>query len=133
GTGARSSPSTEGAPPMSEPVTKRNLRSFGLLTGGIWAVIGVLPRVFRGAPVRTWALVLAALLIGFGLLWPAALRYPYRVWMALGHALGWINSRTLLSLVFYLVLTPIGFAMRLSGRDSTRRGFDRKAQSYRIP
>jgi hypothetical protein len=93
----------------------------------------VLPWVFRGAPVRTWALVLAVLLVGFGLVWPAALRYPYRGWMALGHALGWINSRILLSLVFYLVVTPIGLAIRLFGRDPMRRGFDRKAQSYRIP
>jgi hypothetical protein len=53
--------------------------------------------------------------------------------MALGHALGWINSRILLSLVFYLVVTPIGFAIRLFGRDPMRRGFDREAPSYRIP
>jgi hypothetical protein len=118
---------------MSQPVTRRDLRSFGLLTGAIWALIGVLPWVFRRDPVRLWAIGLAALLAGFGLLWPAALRYPYRGWMALGHALGWINSRILLSLVFYLVVTPMGFVMRLSGRDPMRRGFDRKAASYRIP
>ena len=118
---------------MNEPVTKRNLRSFGLLTGGIWAVIGVLPWVLRRDPVRLWAEALAVLLVGFGVVWPAALRYPYRGWMALGHALGWINSRILLSLVFYLVVTPMGFVMRLFGRDPMRRRFDRSAASYRIP
>jgi saxitoxin biosynthesis operon SxtJ-like protein len=118
---------------MSEPITKRNLRSFGLLTGAIWAVIGVLPWVFRGAPLRTWALVLGGLLAGFAVVWPAALHYPYRGWMALGHALGWINSRILLSLVFYLVVTPMGFVMRLFGRDPMNRKLDRDATSYRIP
>ncbi len=118
---------------MTEPVTKRQLRSFGLLTGGIWAVIGVLPWVFRGAPVRLWAIVLSALLAGFGLAWPAALHYPYRGWMTLGHALGWINSRILLSLVFYLVVTPMGAIMRLFGHDPMRRSFDPQAPSYRVP
>jgi hypothetical protein len=117
---------------MTETIPKRALRSFGLLTGGIWALIGVWPLVWRGQPPRHWALALAAVLAGGALLWPPALHYPYRGWMALGHALGWINSRILLSIVFYGVVTPMGFVMRLFGHDPMRRGFDRTVPTYRI-
>jgi hypothetical protein len=117
---------------MPDAITTRTLRSFGLLVGGAFAVIGLWPRVWRGEPPRLWALALAVLLVGFGLVLPRALRHPYRGWMALGHALGWINSRILLGLVFYLIVTPMGIVMRLSGRDPMRRGFDREAPSYRI-
>ena len=117
---------------MAEPVPKRALRSFGLLTGSLWAVIGVWPLVWRGQPVRLWALGLAVFLAGGALVWPAALHYPYLGWMALGHALGWINSRILLSIVFYGLVTPMGFVMRLFGHDPMRRRFDRKASTYRI-
>ena len=110
----------------------KTLRSFGLLVGGVFGVIGMLPLVFRREPPRLWALGLMAALVGLGLVAPALLRQPYRGWMVLGHALGWINTRILLSLVFYLVVTPMGFVMRLLGKDPMRRRFDANAASYRI-
>ena len=41
--------------------------------------------------------------------------------MALGHALGWINSRIILGLVFILVVQPIAFTMKLFGYDPLRK------------
>lgn len=41
--------------------------------------------------------------------------------MALGHALGWINSHIILGLVFILVLQPIAYIMRLTEYDPLRR------------
>lgn len=110
----------------------KTLRSFGLLVGGVWGVIGLWPLVFRHEPPRLWALGLMAVLAGLGLVLPRALRHPYRWWMALGHVLGWINTRILLGLVFYLLITPMGFVMRLFGHDPMRRRFDAGATSYRI-
>jgi hypothetical protein len=117
---------------MADTVSNKTLRSFGLLVGGIWGVIGLLPLVLRKEPPRLWALGLMAVLAGLGLVFPQGLRHPYRWWMALGHALGFINTRILLSLVFYLLVTPMGFVMRLFGRDPMRRRFDAGAKSYRI-
>jgi hypothetical protein len=51
--------------------------------------------------------------------------------MALGHGLGWINSRVILSLVYLLVLQPIALVMRLCGHDPLRRRWDANAKSYR--
>jgi hypothetical protein len=41
--------------------------------------------------------------------------------MKFAHALGWVNSRVLLTILFYLVFAPYGFLSRLFGRDPLRR------------
>lgn len=47
----------------------------------------------------------------------------YSGWMKLGAALGYVNSRVLLSVMYYLVLTPVGTFRRTLGRDPlVRRG-----------
>ncbi len=99
----------------------RDLRRFGLLVGGILAVIAVWPIIFRGEPPRIWVLTLAAALIALGLTFPRALRSVYWVWMGIGHILGWFNTRLLLSVVYFIVMTPTGILMRLAGRDPLSR------------
>ena len=55
-----------------------------------------------------------------GITAPRLLHYPYKVWMVLGHVLGWINSHIILGLVFIIVLQPIAYIMRLTGYDPLR-------------
>lgn len=118
---------------MDDRVDAKQLRSFGLLVGGIFGLIGLWPLVIRGESPRIWALVLAVLLVGLGLVFPTGLRRVHHVWMLAGHALGWINTRILLGIVYYALLTPIGAIMRLSGRDPMRRVFSPEADTYRVP
>jgi hypothetical protein len=54
----------------------------------------------------------------------------YRTWLLLFVPLAWSVSTLLLVLVFFVVLTPIGVAFRLLGRDPLKRKFDRNAPSY---
>jgi hypothetical protein len=118
---------------MQQSITPKQLRSFGCTVGGIFAAIGIWPVVVRGANPRLWALALAAILILPALLFPTSLKPLYRGWMALGELLGWINTRIILGLVFYGMITPMGVFMRVvMGRDSMRRGFDPKASTYRV-
>jgi hypothetical protein len=51
---------------------------------------------------------------------PAVLRIPNRVWWRFAQALGWVNVRVLLTLFFFVVLTPVGYAMRLFRYDPLR-------------
>ena len=46
--------------------------------------------------------------------YPRALLPLYRPWMRLAEGLGWLNTRIILILVFFLVVTPIGLVMRLA-------------------
>jgi hypothetical protein len=112
--------------------SKKQLRSFGLVVGAGLAIIGLFPLVF-GRDMRMWALTVAAILVGTGLILPAALRPLFRVWMALAEVLGWVNTRIILLLVYYFVIVPIGWMLRLSGKDILSLKFDPRAESYRVP
>jgi hypothetical protein len=75
---------------------------------------------------------LAAVLGLTGMLWAAGARGFYKGWMKAAAVLGYVNSRIILSAVFYLIFTPVGIVTRLLGRDPlNRRGKAR--DSYWIP
>lgn len=95
-------------------------RSFGLSVGPASLALAAL-LAWRGHQ-RAAAIVAAAgvvLLLG-GLLAPAALRVPNRLWWRFAGLLGWINSRILLTVFFFVVMTPVGLLMRLFGRSPLR-------------
>lgn len=56
-------------------------------------------------------------LLFFTLLVPQWLTPVRWLWEKFGHVLGIINTYVLLTLVYFLVLTPLSMAMRLFGKD----------------
>jgi hypothetical protein len=117
---------------MRNEITNKQLRSFGVSVGGIFAVIGLWPVVVHHQDARWWAVILAVLLVVPALVFPRSLSWVYQRWMALGHILGWINTRIILGLVFYLVVTPIGIFRRLLGKDPMGKEIRADMDSYRI-
>lgn len=117
---------------MRQDTDPRQLRSFGVIVGGIFAVLGFWPALFRGTDIRLWSLVLAILLIVPALIYPRSLRLIYRVWMTFGDLLGWCNTRVILGVIFYGLFTPLGLVMRLRGRDALRRHIDSSTDTYRV-
>ena len=61
---------------------------------------------------------------------PMALLPLYRIWVKFAIALAWFNTRLLLGIVFYLVITPTGLCMRLFGYDPLDRKIDKEAATY---
>lgn len=118
---------------MRPPNDSKQLRHFGLMVGGIFALIGLWPALWAGRAVRPWAIALALALVVPAIVMPRLLRHVYRAWMAAGDLLGWINTRILLGLLFFVVITPMGLVMRWLGRDPMQRAFDPNAQTYRVP
>jgi uncharacterized protein involved in cysteine biosynthesis len=74
--------------------------------------------------------ILSALFFGAGLVIPFALKPVYILWMKLAFVLGWINTRILLILIFYLVFTPVGLLMRVLGKDHLERKIEKNKASY---
>lgn len=116
---------------MKKPSSKKQLREFGFLIGfGFPIIIGWIIPTIAGHGFRMWSLWVGLIGLILGSISPRLLNYPYKAWMALGHALGWINSRIILGLVFIIVLQPIALTMSLFKYDPLRK---RKHQqiSYR--
>ena len=116
---------------MPEASSTKQLRSFGLVAGGMFGLIGIWSIIHKH-DIHGWAILASAAFVFPAVALQSALRYPYRVWMLAGHGLGWINTRIILTLLFYVVFTPVSLLMRLFHRDSMRRNFDPALDTYRV-
>jgi hypothetical protein len=115
------------------PAGTKELRSFGLVLGAMFAALFGVWALLRHRPSPSWPWILASLLWILALICPAALRYLHRGWTRLGLALGWVNSRIILTLLFAITIVPAGLMMRLFGRDRMARKLDPDCASYRVP
>jgi hypothetical protein len=113
--------------------TQRTLRQFAQLWIVFFAGLALWHGAWRGQPALGLALVALALTIGpLGLLRPRSIRPIYIGWMVLAFPIGWMLSSLVLAIVYYGVITPIGLAFRLMGRDALRRRA-RKSDTYWQP
>ncbi len=97
--------------------TARELRKFAYLVGAAFLLVGgagVFKHWHGSVVAACW--LIAAVLAAFGSAKPKVLRMVYMAWMGFAFAVGWIVSRAILILLFYLVITPIGAAARLFGK-----------------
>ena len=109
----------------------RELRKFGLTVGGVLLLLG-LWFLYRHRAFWPWLAAPGTALFACGVLFPKALRHVFIGWMAMAFTLGLIVSTVLLTLFFYLVMTPVGISARLFGKDFLSRKLQRSAVSYWI-
>mgnify|MGYP006290657135 CR=1 FL=1 len=109
--------------------SRRQLVQFGLLIAAILAVVALLP--LRSSEAPDYGLLAgaagAAMLSGIR---PELLGPLYRAWLHLGHVLGAVSSRIVLTALFFAIFLPAGLAMRLLRRDPLNRRFDPDRASY---
>ena len=115
-------------------MNNQELRNFGFISGAFVSVLFglLLPWLFAHS-IPLWPWIVLAVLSSLALLLPSILAPVYKVWMNVGHVLGWINTRIILGVIFYFLLLPIGLLMRLFGKDPMARKLKRGEEiSYRI-
>ncbi len=94
-------------------------RSFGLSVGAICCLLWLV-YLWKGRGNLLWLGSLGGSLLLLGWLAPALLRVPSAIWWKFAEILGWINARVILTAVFLFVFVPVGWVMRLLGRDPLR-------------
>lgn len=109
--------------------SRSDLRKFGLTIGIALAVFGGIA-LWRGAGVTPYLLGGAAVMLLLALVVPAVLRPLEYVWMKLALVLSYVMTRVILTLAFYLAITPMAFLLRLLGKDLLSLKLDPQQQSY---
>ncbi|MBI4665212.1 MAG: hypothetical protein HY751_02250 [Nitrospinae bacterium] len=94
---------------------------FGVIGGILW---------WRGRAAYPYFLGASAFFAFFAAFAPMALLPFYRLWIKFAAALAWFNTRLLLAIVFYLIITPTGLIMRALGKDPMDRRIDKSAATY---
>lgn len=108
---------------------KSEFRKFGITIGLFLMILsGFL--FWRGKESFEILLVTGTVLLVLGLLIPVVLKPVYWIWMVLAIILGWIITRVILSLLFYIVITPIGVLSRLSGNRFLDLKWDKSKSTY---
>jgi hypothetical protein len=104
---------------MKQPVNRD--RSFGVSVGVVLLAIAA-ALWWRGRVGRAEIVGgVGAFLLVTGLVYPPLLKYPSAAWWRFSKALGYVNARILLTILFSVVLVPVSLVWRLTGRDPLAR------------
>ena len=111
--------------------SKKAIRKFGLVIVVGLGVIGILISLkTHNLNVSKWLWGIGLLFLILSFILPTVLRPVYRIWMLLAYFIGGIVSRVILTVLFYVVLTPTGLVLRLFGKDILNQKFCENCNSY---
>tara|TARA_B100002052_G_C15417914_1_gene391439 strand:- start:13 stop:426 length:414 start_codon:yes stop_codon:yes gene_type:complete len=97
--------------------SSKDLRSFGITFSIISLIIASFLYFSNALELFKIFTYIGLVFIVLGYIIPIALKPLYFVWMIIAIVLGWVMTRVILSIVFYLVITPIGIITRILGED----------------
>jgi len=116
---------------MKVDASDKKIRSFGILFSIL--TLGVAAwGYYKHGHAWPWFAGASGFFLITGLLARPLLRPIYVLWMRFAAVLAWFNTRLILSVFFYGILTPVGFVLRLQGKDPLKRRIDRSASTYWI-
>jgi hypothetical protein len=109
--------------------SRREVRKFGLLFSAICALVGGYV-LYSGGTVYIWFFAGGIFFLVTGLFVFPVLRPIYVVWMKFAQVLAWVNTRIILGIAFYLIVTPMGLLLRLFGKDLLDQRINPRAATY---
>jgi hypothetical protein len=117
-----------------EPSEAGSDRTFGCTVGTVLMVIGALRAFLAGAPHPAACLIFGAgaLLLLFGIAAPSRLSVLNRLWLKVGAAIVKVANPIVLAVLFFMVVTPMAFVVRMLGKQPLRLAPDRPAATYWI-
>ena len=91
-------------------------RSFGIVFFVVFLLIALYPLI-HNEEIRIWSLIISLIFLVLGLINSRILNPLNKLWFKFGILLGKIVSPIIMGIIFFLVVTPIGFIMRILGKD----------------
>jgi len=111
--------------------SKVNNKGFGLLFFIVFLLIGLWPLI-KGDSPRILFFPIALVFLILGIVNAKILTPLNRLWIKFGEILGKIIAPIVMALVYFVILTPLSFLIRISGKDLLKVKFSNKVNTYWI-
>ena len=108
---------------------KEEIRKFGFLIGGVLIAISIF-MLWKTFNQYQLVFIIGILFIILGFFIPRILKPIYIIWMTFATILGWIMTRVILTILFYLIVTPIGLIARVFGAKFLDLSWNKNVKSY---
>jgi len=115
-----------------EPIDLGSDRAFGYTVGTVLMVIGAAKSFMAGAITLVSFLIFVPgpILLLLSVVAPSRLSVPNKFWLKIGAGIAKVVNPIVLALLFFIVVTPMAYAVRLAGKRPLRLAADRSAASY---
>ncbi|MBI1858740.1 MAG: hypothetical protein HYR97_06490 [Candidatus Melainabacteria bacterium] len=111
--------------------TNKELRSFGVTVGIVFSILAF-ALWWQGKANFIYFAEVSIILVTLGLIFPAVLKPIQKIWMGFAHIIGYFMTRIILSVLFYLILTPLSLISRITGQEFLDLKIDKNTASYWI-
>ena len=115
----------------SDKIKISSNRSFGLVFFVVFLIVSLWPLTSVGS-IRIWSAIISAVFLILGLINSRFLTPLNVLWFKFGMILGAIISPIVMGIVFFLVVTPTGFILRIMGKDLLNKKYDKEKETYWI-
>ena len=106
-------------------------RSFGIVFFFVFVIVSLWPLINENS-LRVWSIFVAIIFLILGLMNSKLLTPLNILWFKFGKLLGSIVAPIVMGIVFFTVITPTGFIMRIFGKDLLNKKYNNKSKSYWI-
>jgi hypothetical protein len=111
-------------------VEKYEIKKFGMGLTVLLCLIGGWQLYKGNIDVYVWFFGFAGLVLILSFFVPIILKPLYKVTHTVGNAIGWVSTRILLGIIFYIIFAPIGIILKLIRKDLLDERLDKDAKSY---
>ena len=115
---------------MTDKIKISSNKSFGIVFFIFFLIVSLYP-ILNNSEIRLWALIISLIFLVLGLINSKILSPLNKLWFKFGIFLGRTISPIIMGIIFFLVVTPVGFLMRIIGKDLLNLKFN-KRKSYWI-
>ena len=91
-------------------------KSFGIVFFTVFLIIAIWP-LLNGHEIRSWSLIISIVFLLLGILNSKILTPLNKIWFKFGILLGSVIAPIIMSIIFFLVVTPTSLLMKLFGKD----------------
>jgi len=107
----------------------KTIRNFGLILSGILTLFSAIS-FWKGGHGYQFLFPVALVIFFSAIFFTRALKIIYLPWMVVATLIGWVITNLILTIFYFLVITPIAVMAKLLGKDLLKQKIDPQATSY---